>query len=483
MEASNANGESTMNMLEIFATMLSSSARQMAVDGVSPWPFYTLPDFEKLGSASRSISGTQVLAFAPVVANTSRAQWEKYSVENQWWIDEGLEDLGIDTEDVQKENITEYIFNITEDGKVPDKNVPEYSPIWQTSPAPVDTSGINYNIRNFPAFLRLVNHVERAKTSAISEVLDAAEFFDTTASETVLENKPESLAVLPVFDIPQSRGTKIVGHLIAIIEWSQVFSNILQEGHSGVIVILEAFCGEFSTTTTFEVNGPDVLYVGDGDLHDSAYDSESQSTEYVGYKGKGSNSTTSSHCQYVISAYPSKKYEESCKTSSPIFFTAAVVMVFAFTSAVFAIYDWYVAKRQHKVNNVAVQSNAIVANLFPAQVRDKLFHGDDEGRSSVVKKDRFQRSSHTETTSDFSQSYDRSIHLHALNEEMGLDSSQPPIADLFPSATVLFMDIAGFTAWSSQREPSQVFILLETIYRTFDRLAKHRRVFKVETIG
>lgn len=58
-----------------------------------------------------------------------------------------------------------------------------------------------------------------------------------------------------------------------------------------------------------------------------------------------------------------------------------------------------------------------------------------------------------------------------------------PIADLFPHATVLFADLAGFTAWSSTREPSQVFILLETLYATFDALALKRKVFKVETIG
>ena len=39
-----------------------------------------------------------------------------------------------------------------------------------------------------------------------------------------------------------------------------------------------------------------------------------------------------------------------------------------------------------------------------------------------------------------------------------------PIADLFLETTVLFADIAGFTAWSSAREPSSVFRLLEHIY-------------------
>ena len=64
-----------------------------------------------------------------------------------------------------------------------------------------------------------------------------------------------------------------------------------------------------------------------------------------------------------------------------------------------------------------------------------------------------------------------------------LMNKDEPIADLFPDATVMFADISGFTAWSSEREPSQVFRLLETVYRNFDRIARKRRVFKVETIG
>ena len=47
----------------------------------------------------------------------------------------------------------------------------------------------------------------------------------------------------------------------------------------------------------------------------------------------------------------------------------------------------------------------------------------------------------------------------------------------------MFADVEGFTAWSSVREPSQVFMLLETIYAAFDRVASRRHVFKVETVG
>lgn len=62
-------------------------------------------------------------------------------------------------------------------------------------------------------------------------------------------------------------------------------------------------------------------------------------------------------------------------------------------------------------------------------------------------------------------------------------SEDEPIADFFEDATVVFIDLAGFTAWSSERDPPQVFRLLEAIYSAFDELAARLKVFKVETIG
>ena len=52
------------------------------------------------------------------------------------------------------------------------------------------------------------------------------------------------------------------------------------------------------------------------------------------------------------------------------------------------------------------------------------------------------------------------------------DTSSKPVAELFLESTIIFADIVGFTAWSSVREPAQVFTLLETIFAKFDKLAK-----------
>lgn len=49
--------------------------------------------------------------------------------------------------------------------------------------------------------------------------------------------------------------------------------------------------------------------------------------------------------------------------------------------------------------------------------------------------------------------------------------------------SLLSLYLYSFTAWSSTREPAQVFTLLETVYKRFDVIASQRRVFKVETVG
>jgi Adenylate and Guanylate cyclase catalytic domain len=53
---------------------------------------------------------------------------------------------------------------------------------------------------------------------------------------------------------------------------------------------------------------------------------------------------------------------------------------------------------------------------------------------------------------------------------------------VYPETIVLFADIQGFITWSCISTPVEVFILLETLYGYFDKCARARCVFKVETI-
>ena len=117
----------------------------------------------------------------------------------------------------------------------------------------------------------------------------------------------------------------------------------------------------------------------------------------------------------------------------------------------------------------AMESNAIVSSLFPSNIRDRLVKQQRENNDPA---DTFKNR----------QDAFMSRGGESQIETSDRDESKPPIADLFPAATILFADIAGFTSWSSTRDPVQVFTLLESIYGSFDRIARRRGVFKVETI-
>jgi class 3 adenylate cyclase len=47
----------------------------------------------------------------------------------------------------------------------------------------------------------------------------------------------------------------------------------------------------------------------------------------------------------------------------------------------------------------------------------------------------------------------------------------------------MFADIVGFNAWSSEREPHQIFQLLEILYQKFDLIAQQMGIVKIESNG
>lgn len=256
--------------------------------------------------------------------------------------------------------------------------------------------------------------------------------------------------------------------------------------------------------------------------------------------GVGSGNDGERNPPVVMTAkiYPSTIFEGQYMTRIPGTHVLAILLIFLVTSATFLIYDCLAKRRQDVVMKTAVKSTKIVHNLFPSNVRDRLFNDEDkseeDGNSPIpgfvpqdgykggnghgdaddndktdvdtlkqcdpsVRKERdpvegtgsignFKSSfvSRTagglsKTPSNLSRVIDDDAMLGANATGRGLQG--PPIADLFTDATIMFADIAGFTAWSSEREPVQVFQLLEALYREFDITAKRAGVFKVETIG
>ncbi|MGZ6253152.1 MAG: adenylate/guanylate cyclase domain-containing protein [Candidatus Binataceae bacterium] len=64
-----------------------------------------------------------------------------------------------------------------------------------------------------------------------------------------------------------------------------------------------------------------------------------------------------------------------------------------------------------------------------------------------------------------------------------LRNGETRIADRLDDASVLFSDLVGFTAYSANREPSEVVDALTGLFSEFDALAKHHDLEKIKTIG
>ena len=128
-------------------------------------------------------------------------------------------------------------------------------------------------------------------------------------------------------------------------------------------------------------------------------------------------------------------------------------------------------KRQKLVLSNALRSGAIVSSLFPDTIAKRLMAEAEEDNDARHSNKKAYQSNKNKLSSFLSG-----------DDELGGGGGMP-LAELYPAATVMFADIANFTSWASARDPSQVFLLLQTVYQAFDQIANKLKVFKVETVG
>ena len=210
---------------------------------------------------------------------------------------------------------------------------------------------------------------------------------------------------------------------------------------------------------SYRIEGPSAIFMGIGDLHDGTFDSLEASADVAVVRSVQG-------CENTIYIYPTQAFQDTCTTNLPMLYTICALCLFILTAGSFYLYDSTIRRRHKKIIKAATLSNALVSSLFPENVRSRIISEESQRQRS--------------DSPDKPTMGTRQTSVTSMAE---IPKGSKPIADLFPRATVLFADIAGFTAWSSSREPSQVFTLLESIYNSFDRIANRSKVFKVETIG
>eukprot|EP00934_Nitzschia_sp_Nitz4_P000129 Nitzschia sp. Nitz4//scaffold16_size188269//96486//104413//NITZ4_001795-RA/size188269-snap-gene-0.143-mRNA-1//-1//CDS//3329538529//129//frame0 len=480
------------------------AAVSYAADVNETWPFVTIPNsgtrFAKLLRVTKGV----VCGIAPYVTHANRERWNEFSLSTaSAWVDDNIriQKNYVDFTGTTPDNYV--LAPIWYDNVLEAQNLTYYFPFWQTFPTPasgpIPVINYDYSSPSADAFdetsLRRQIEIESLMSgkAGISDVVNAND--SGGVYDSILQShlgniswlsEPASEIHYPIFsdaseDIFISDTAGVESSMVAfssvLFYWRDTMLNMLPSGIEGIITVVSTSCGK---SFTYQINGPDVEFLGFGDQHDAEFDDYALETDFAGlsdYESGGSVysglEVTQDICTYTFQLYPSKTFESKYISSKPVFLTIATVAIFFFTSGVFLLYDFLVERRQKRVMNAAMKSTAIVTSLFPKNVRDRLFEESNDGKLNHSSKHRLR---------NFMSDSRASEEETPMNDVVG-QYAERPIADLFPSATVMFGDIANFTAWSSAREPSQVFILLESVYGCFDKLAMKRGVFKVETIG
>ena len=142
------------------------------------------------------------------------------------------------------------------------------------------------------------------------------------------------------------------GVVIAILPWDHYFENILPPEAHGVVVVMKDTCGD---VFSYQVNGPDAVFLGYDDFHDPAYEALEETAAFAPFR-RLNFSNNHKHCFYDIHIYPSLELENDYRTTKPILYAVLVMGVFFVTAMVFVTYDYLVQVRQAKVMLAAKKS-------------------------------------------------------------------------------------------------------------------------------
>ncbi|CAB9515791.1 Receptor-type guanylate cyclase gcy [Seminavis robusta] len=477
-EAALEEQKNVRDALRTIATTISSQA--MAANISDNWPNVRIPMFGLHAQNAMAQAKVEFLSWTPRV---SAEQYDSYiefvNANYKEIVDEGhmfyYGDLSRISTDPRFSRPPPFIAAVGPEGFGPDKPRDAYWP--NQIYAPPDLSyALNTNIgsfRNVEPAVEALEHLQyetvftgsSSSGSRASDGILGAEVHATYHSQFNGTTKtPHGYVLHPVHQDPLDQSSSIVGMISAGFAFDASLRNLIPDGVQGITCVVTS---NMAANFSYVVDGQNAFFLGMEDHHESKYDEYAVQMDLALHTNP-KFTTTPGHAQYQMHIYPSDRFRATYDSNTPEIFAAAIAVTFVIVAIVFLVYDLFVFKRNENLVAKAAQSNAIVTSLFPEHMRERLMHEKEEDQLTKDKAGRRKTLSGSLSDGNFDKKTSR-VHK--------------PLADLYLDTTVLFADITGFTAWSSVREPSQVFVLLETLFQSFDSIAKKRRVFKVETVG
>lgn len=374
---------------------LAAVVSTTAILSGATWPYVTIPFFERHATNYRSNqAGIEFFATGPLVKHAERERYEAWTFENfQEMVQEGYSTAGVVSDEKDPASFTSHLFGAGPQGKYKEVEKEEYFPVWQWSPLPYTYGQINWNAASVPEYAaanaaavalgnETVIAAVRPYANAIGNSISAEEH---AAMHSKLGNSktehPHSVFIHPILKDVTNSSSEVVGIIAAGVAWDAALQDLLPEGVWGVYAVIENDCDQ---TYTYEIDGAEAFFLGEGDSHEMVYDDYEVVVD-LSLHLHPEFETTPGHCQYQIHVYPSQRFFQSYQSNTPERFAVVVSVSFVVVVAiVFFVYDVLVQRRNFKLIANAARTNAIVASMFPAAVRDEVINQKDTDSSSML---------------------------------------------------------------------------------------------------
>ena len=192
---------------------------------------------------------------------------------------------------------------------------------------------------------------------------------------------------------------------------------------NGAQYILQNTCGQYFTV---EVTSNNFMNFTIGDFHDTAYDNLVQVVPLLRFMPTNYNATEGFQaCAYELNVYPTQQMRDDFKSPTVGAVTGVIIAAFVVVLMLFHYRDRYYRAKNRQIIKSVEKSNAIIASLFPSNVRDRLF-GDNSGNEDKSQGSRGSRSK---------RSFGFRLRTYLTEGDAAGDGADNPIADLFPGTS------------------------------------------------
>lgn len=348
----------------------------MASEDDSSWPYITLGNFEAMAKKWRKSSGIELMSFLPLVSGEQLATWGNYSVESQDWIDQSFEIDG--TIRPNNESIPSQVYRVqaTQNTveRVNESGINFAAPVWQLSPPPVDPSMINFNAMSVSWLQAPFETINDTKAWVMSFAFNVS---NNTLNATGAALQSSVLS--PIFEKENDNSSDLVGFIWSRLPWERYLDHSVPLRTNGIVCVLQSSC--LNESQTYEIQEGTAIFIGSGDQHDEDFDYYVYTFPVNGNQpGLSDTSNDMGICTYWFHVYPSPTFADTFLSSSAL--TAALWMALLFFLVVlsFYVYEYYARQRNDKIIGIAVSRSSILATLFPANVRERMYAEQEDSK-------------------------------------------------------------------------------------------------------